>query len=399
MQLQETYIPYRGYWSTPFTKWQGNFANLHPLRFAAEVARRGLEERTIDPGVFDALHLGMTVPAVHSFYGAPWVAGMLGAAGITGPTVNQACATSARVIAGAAFEIESAAQSTILCLTADRTSNGPQMSYPGPDNPGNKPDLEHWVLDNFSCDPWANGSMLDTAENVARKAGISTEEQHEVVLMRHTQYQDALADEAAFHKRYLVTPIEVKNPRGKVLATVVDDEGIFPTTREGLERLKPVTAGGTVTYGGQTFPADGNAAIILTTQEKARELSAKDAPTIQILGFGQSRAEAGFMPMAPVPAAEKALAVADLSLQEVAAIKTHNPFAVNDVYFARQTNTKLEDMNNYGCSLIWGHPQGPTGMRLIIELIEELVLKGGGIGLFSGCAAGDSAAAVVVKVS
>ena len=56
-------------------------------------------------------------------------------------------------------------------------------------------------------------------------------------------------------------------------------------------------------------------------------------------------------------------------------------------------------MNNFGSSLIWGHPQGPTGMRLIIELIEELVLLGGGYGLFTGCAAGDSAAAVVVKVS
>jgi acetyl-CoA acetyltransferase len=56
-------------------------------------------------------------------------------------------------------------------------------------------------------------------------------------------------------------------------------------------------------------------------------------------------------------------------------------------------------MNNYGCSLIWGHPQGPTGMRTIMELIEELVLKGGGYGLFQGCAAGDSAMAVVIKVS
>ena len=55
-------------------------------------------------------------------------------------------------------------------------------------------------------------------------------------------------------------------------------------------------------------------------------------------------------------------------------------------------------MNNYGSSLIFGHPQGPTGMRLLIELIEELVLLGGGYGLFTGCAAGDSAASLVVQV-
>ena len=55
-------------------------------------------------------------------------------------------------------------------------------------------------------------------------------------------------------------------------------------------------------------------------------------------------------------------------------------------------------MNNFGSSLIWGHPQGPTGMRLVIELIEELTLRGGGYGLFTGCAAGDTAAALVVQV-
>jgi acetyl-CoA acetyltransferase len=56
-------------------------------------------------------------------------------------------------------------------------------------------------------------------------------------------------------------------------------------------------------------------------------------------------------------------------------------------------------MNNFGCSLIYGHPQGPTGLRLIIELIEELVMRGGGCGLFQGCAAGDTGMAVIVEVT
>jgi len=94
-----------------------------------------------------------------------------------------------------------------------------------------------------------------------------------------------------------------------------------------------------------------------------------------------------------------ALAQAGLEVSELKAVKTHNPFAVNDVLFARQTGFPLERMNNYGCSLVWGHPQGPTGLRSIIELIEELVLSGGGYGLFTGCAAGDTGMAVVLKVS
>jgi len=400
MPFQKTYIPYGGYWCTPFCKWQGNFANLHPIKFAAEVTRRALAERDISPQVFTELYFGMTVPAKHSFYGAPWLAGLIGAETITGPVFSQACATSARVIGSAAFEVETNASEapTILCITADRTSNGPHLLYPNPLNPGARGDAEDWVWDNFNLDPLARNSMIQTAENVAKEYGITTEEQHQVVLMRYAQYRQALEDGAAFHKRYMVTPIEV-NPTGrKVIATVADDEGVFPTTAEGLARLKPVLPDGTVTFGGQTYPADGNAGMVLTTRDRAKELSRDSAIEIQLLSFAEGRAAKGFMPKANAPAVQRALQRAGISLEEVKVIKTHNPFAVNDIFLSREFGIPLEGMNNYGSSLIWGHPQGPTGMRLIIELIEELVLLGGGYGLFTGCAAGDTAAAVVLQV-
>ena len=76
----------------------------------------------------------------------------------------------------------------------------------------------------------------------------------------------------------------------------------------------------------------------------------------------------------------------------------HLPLVLNDIIFARETGAELETMNNYGCSLICGHPQAPSGMRAIIDLSEELALLGGGDGLFHGCAAGDTAMAVVLRV-
>ncbi len=79
-------------------------------------------------------------------------------------------------------------------------------------------------------------------------------------------------------------------------------------------------------------------------------------------------------------------------------VKTHNPFIVNDIVFSREFGFNPQHMNNCGCSLIWGHPQGPTALRAIIELIEELRVKGGGYGLFVGCAAGGSAMALVLEV-
>jgi hypothetical protein len=92
------------------------------------------------------------------------------------------------------------------------------------------------------------------------------------------------------------------------------------------------------------------------------------------------------MPKAPVPAALAALAAlarAGLGPRDVDAVTTHNPFAVNDLWFSQQTGIALERMNAYGCSLIYGHPQGPTGARLIVELLQTLRLRGGGIGLFT----------------
>ncbi|MCH7612202.1 MAG: thiolase family protein [Candidatus Marinimicrobia bacterium] len=400
MQFNNAYIPYGCYWSTPFCKWQGSFANLHPLKFAAEIARDALKKRRIDVNEFNALHLGNTVPSKSCFYGAPWVAAMIGAEGITGPTINQACATSARVIAGAASELKSGNGNApaILCITADRTSNGPHIFYPNPMGPGGKGIAEDWVWDNFSHDPFARNTMLQTAENVANEDGISTEEQHDVALLRFQQYQDALADDAAFHRRYMVSPVEI-NPTGrKVIGTVKSDEGVFSTTAEGLKKLKPMMPDGTVTFGGQTFPADGNAGMIVTTSSQAADISSNSDIKVQLISFAQGRAKKGFMPAANVPASQRALAIAGIGIADVRAIKTHNPFAVNDIYFAKEMGIKQETMNNYGSSLIWGHPQGPTGMRLIIELIEELVLRGGGYGLFTGCAAGDTAAAIVIKV-
>ncbi len=399
MALEKAFIPYDGYWSTPFCRWQGSFAHLHSMEFAAEVGKGALRARGIPAKTFDSLILGMTVPQKSSFYGAPWVAGMIGASGLTGPAISQACATSAKCVAVASGEIELGNNEAVLIVTCDRTSNGPHIYYPNPLGTGGTGDKEDWVWDNFGRDPYALNAMIETAENVAKEAGISKEEQDEVTLLRYNQYQDALKDNSAFLNRFMVVPIEAKDPSGrKVIATVTGDEGVFPTTAEALARLRPALPNGTVTFGTQTFPADGNASIVVCTREKARELSRDPNIEIRILSYGEARAKRGFMAMSIVPAARKALSSAGIGIKDVKAIKTHNPFAVNDIYFCREMGIKVGDMNNYGCSLIWGHPQGSTGARLIIELIEELVIKGGGYGLFDGCAAGDTAAAVVVKV-
>jgi acetyl-CoA acetyltransferase len=393
-------IPYGAYWSTPFARWQASFANLHSVEFAAHVARLELERRRIDPKVFDYGVLGFSVPQKHSFYGLPWLTGLIGAKGVGGPTMMQACATGVRTLLAAAQEIEVGMASTALVLNCDRTSNGPHLYYPNPRGPGGTGAAEDWVMDNFGCDPLGGHSMLTTAENVAKRHGFTTAEQHEVVLRREQQYRESLSDGAAFLKRFMTLPFEVPAPGFKKVAGKLEaDEGVSNSTAEGLAALKPVMPGGTVTFGGQTHPADGNAAIVVTTRERARELSTNPKIAVRLHGFGQARAELAYMPEATVPAAQQALAQAGRRIDQIAAIKTHNPFAINDLLFARATGVDWRTMNNHGCSLVWGHPQAPMGTRSVIELIEELALRGGGFGLFTGCAAGDTSMAVVLEVT
>jgi acetyl-CoA acetyltransferase len=394
MRFENAYIPAGGYWSSPFSKWQGSLASLHLVKFAADVTTKGLEKAQVPPGELDSLVFGWTIPARRVFYGAPWLAGLIGAPGITGAMISQACATSAASLAHAAAQIDAGGATGTVVVTADKCSNGAHIYYPNPQGPGGKGEGEDWVWDNFSFDPWAKNSMIETAENVAKETGITREQQDALTQHRYEQYKAGI--EAGFAKQFMLAPYEV-NPSGrKVVATLEHDEGVFPTTPDGLAKLRPVMPEGTITFGSQTHPADGAAGMVVGTKERAAAWSNGEKP-IQVCSYGVARVEKGFMAKAVVPAAQRALDAAGVKISDCKVIKTHNPFAVNDIYFARETGIEAETMNNNGCSLIYGHPQGPTGARLIAEACAEAKLSGGGYILFAGCAAGDTAAAVVLK--
>jgi acetyl-CoA C-acetyltransferase len=389
MRFSNVAIPLGLAWSSPFCRWQGPLAQMSSVDMAVDVTARALGSRGMAPADITRYVLGTTVPQITSFYGVTTITRRLGAPDATGPTIAQACATSAMCVQVAATEVELGAHEVTLALTTDRTSNGPTLLFPEPSRPGAAPAVEHWVNDPMTCDPTTGQSMLDTAENVAAEGGFTRQEIDEVTLLRYEQY------ESVTERRYLV-PVHVPGRKGAV--TVVDaDSGIHPTTAEGLAKLAPVKPGGVVSFGSQTHPADGTASIVITTADRARELSGgRGIARVRSVAF--ARVEGAQMPKAPVPAAYAALADAELGIDDIDVVTTHNPFAVNDLWFARQTGYPIERINPYGSSLVYGHPQGPTGARAITELITALEDRGGGRGLFTGCAAGDTAGAVVVEV-
>jgi acetyl-CoA acetyltransferase len=168
-------------------------------------------------------------------------------------------------------------------------------------------------------------------------------------------------------------------------------------TLDGLKGMRELDT--CVTSGTQTHASDGMATLLVTSLEKARELSPQPEIDIQFVSKAELRTLPTLMPEAPALTVQKLLEHSGLTMDDMVVVKNHNPFAVNDVIFARLLDYDWRKMNNTGCPLVWGHPQGPTLTRVLIEALEEAVELGGGYVLVFGCAAGDVGIAAILKVT
>src|SRR5690606_37192152 len=178
------------------------------------------------------------VPQRGAFFGLPWLMGQLGSDQVGGPTISQAGATSARLLQSVASSVREGDATVALAIAADRVSNGPHIYYPAPHGPGGTGEHENWVMDSFDCDPYTGVNMLRTAENVAAEYGLTTAQQNELTLVRYQQYEEALENDNAFLKRFMTLPFSVPDARFKREQVALNgDEGIFPTTQEGLTKL------------------------------------------------------------------------------------------------------------------------------------------------------------------
>jgi acetyl-CoA acetyltransferase len=166
---------------------------------------------------------------------------------------------------------------------------------------------------------------------------------------------------------------------------------------EGLQGMPELDT--CVTSGTQTHASDGMAALLVTSRDRAAELSPRPEVDIRFVARAEVRTHPALMPEAPALAVQRVLERTGLRIEDMAVVKNHNPFAVNDAIFAKLFDYDWNQMNTTGCSLVWGHPQGPTLTRVIIEGLEEAVELGGGNVLVFGCAAGDVGIAAVFRVA
>ena len=385
-------IPYGTWGSSYFPAWQQSpLAEVNIGQFAGEAAARIYGLRKVPKSELDYLVIGSTIPWHWKFWTAPMVASCMGER-VPGFHVEQACATGLQAVIHAGAEIQTG-KDVVGVLTFDRTSDSPVGVFPERRTHERTQAISD-VWDNFGFDPATGQAMLVTAGNAARKYRIERREVDEIALFRHQQYFDAL--DGGFLDRILV-PLDVLDVAGKRVGRVESDAGVRRLTASELRAMRELQP--TVTSGTQTHASDGLATLLVTSPEKAAELSPRPEIEISFLAKAETRVHPAYMPEAPAVATQELLARTGVAMSDIAVVKNHNPFAVNDAIFAKLLDYDWREMNKTGSSLVWGHPQGPTLTRVLIEALEEAVDLGGGKVLVFGCAAGDVGIAALFEVN
>ncbi len=312
-------------------------------------------------------------------------------------TINRFCSSGLQAIAVAGQMIMAGQAEVVLAGGAESMSMVPMGGHKVSPNP--------WLMDNYP-DTYLNMGL--TAENLARKYGITREQADEFSLASH---QKAIAAIAAGKFKDEIVPIEVRttfveigangsagNAKTKTVTSVfATDEGPrADTSLEALAKLKPAFhVRGTVTAGNSSQTSDGAAAAILMSAERARALGLK--PLARFVAFATAGAPPEEMGIGPVNAIPKALKIAGLTLDQMDVIELNEAFAAQALSVMKVTGLDPARTNVNGGAVALGHPLGCTGAKLTATILREMERRKARYGLVTMCIGGGMGAAGIFE--
>lgn len=309
---------------------------------------------------------------------------------VPGQTVNRFCSSGLQAIATAAYDIMVGGSDVIIAGGVEFMSQVPIMGLTPSPNPYL---VEH--------SPQVYCSMGLTAENVAKKFGISREDQDRFALSSHQKAAKAIR-EGRFKEEIVPIPAKVKETKedGTVLVREIifdTDEGVrLDASLEAMAALKPVFhAKGTVTAGNSSQTSDGAAAVIVMSREKADALKVK--PIAIFRSFGVAGVPPELMGIGPLYAVPKALKNAGITLDQIGLIELNEAFASQSLYVIRELGLNLEIVNVNGGAIALGHPLGCTGAKLTTTLLYEMRRRSVRYGLVTMCIGGGMGAAGIFE--
>ena len=230
-----------------------------------------------------------------------------------------------------------------------------------------------------------------TAENIAHAYGITRFYQDELALLSHQRARSAITD-GIFAQE--IVPVVLKTRKGDV--TVDTDERPMETSMEKLSKLKPAfKKDGTVTAGNASGINDGAAAVVLMSEDKARELGL--SPFVRIKSFASGALDPAYMGLGPVVAVRKVLKSTGMTVHDIDCFELNEAFAAQVIASAQELDTDVEHLNELGSGISLGHPIGCTGARQLVTLMHQMRRKSYHIGLITMCIGGGMGFAMIVE--
>jgi acetyl-CoA C-acetyltransferase len=231
-----------------------------------------------------------------------------------------------------------------------------------------------------------------TSENIADKYGITRKEQDELALMSNQRALAAI--ENGIFKREIV-PVEVKQRKGE-LKLFDTDEHPRETSIEALAKLPPVfKQDGGVTAGNASGITDAAAALVIMSEEKARELELEPMATIR--SYASGGVDPAYMGLGPIPVTKKVLKIAGLSLKDIDLVELNEAFASQTLAVIRELGLDSERTNPHGSGISLGHPIGCTGARILVTLVHEMIRQNLKFGLATLCVGGGQGMAMLLE--
>ena len=310
---------------------------------------------------------------------------------VPGMTVNRFCSSGLQTIAMAAEKIMCGFADVVIAGGVESMSMVPMTGY--------KPSPNPYLMEHY---PQIYMSMGHTAEEVARRFGISREDQDRFAVESHRKAHRAI-QEGKFKDE--IVPVTVKeryiDENGKLQEKEIvfdTDEGVRPdTSLEALAKLKPVfRVDGTVTAGNSSQTSDGAAAVMVMSAEKAEQLGVK--PIAVYRSFAVGGVDPDIMGIGPVVAVPKALKLAGLTLDQVDLVELNEAFASQSLEVIRRLELNPEIVNVNGGAIALGHPLGCTGAKLTVSILNELARRKQKIGVVTMCIGGGMGAAGVFEM-
>lgn len=384
---------------------KGSLVDLRPDDLAAQVVRAALEQVPgFDPAEADDLILGNAQPAGEAGYNLARVVGvLLGLEGVGGTTVNRYCASSVQATRMAAHAIRAGEGDAFIVAgveTVSRYGAGRADQMPDTKNPLFDEAVARTASQALTGEPWtdpaASGAlpnvylaMGQTAENVASLHGITREEQ-DAFAVRSQQRAVAAIDDGFWARE--ITPVVL--PDGTVVSA--DDGPRRGTTYEAVSALAPVfRVNGTVTAGNCTPMNDGAAALVVMSDQRARDLGLD--PLARIVSTAVSGLSPEIMGLGPVAASRRALALAGLTIGDIDLVEINEAFAAQVIPSARELGIDENKLNTRGGAIALGHPYGSTGARIATTLINALRTDDKQFGLETMCVGGGQGMAMVIE--